>query len=493
MAVLNSDVLTRAWLSGSNMFQQRIPNPAINSYANVVAHLFAPMNNDLFNEFSGLLNGLNATYVDIKRWEHGLRVLKKPASDWGNSERHVAIKFLKAHAGKWDDETLLKVERPEFVEWFYSVGEPRRYEFSWSKQELARAFAQDGYGYDDLLVGTITQMLNSAESDEMDIMIQMFAEADNRMGGLYRYNLAEPPTDKATAESLMIGIRATAKRMGVRPTMMYNHIPVPVVEDSSTLVLWVTPETDAVIDLAWLANVFNKDVAEMDYRKIVIDEFPIPNVYAALTSEDFIYYRDFMTGLEPPFYNPGNRTMKYYYWANGMIGFNPAANCVLFTTDAQTVIPTITVAPTGLTFEESATTAPIGGEKQLKLNLEGTVTGDTDGAIAVEPDAALFTVAAVRGKDAVPLNTRTYVDAYGVLHIQKSDVQAGDVITVTAKSAYINPSGATTSFTATCAVTLTAAEAPDNKETLDDKPFIQYTDEKDADAPADGASEDDTE
>lgn len=493
MAVLNSDVLTRAWLSGSNMFQQRIPNPAINSYANVVAHLFAPMNNDLFNEFSGLLNGLNATYVDIKRWEHGLRVLKKPASDWGNSERHVAIKFLKAHAGKWDDETLLKVERPEFVEWFYSVGEPRRYEFSWSKQELARAFAQDGYGYDDLLVGTITQMLNSAESDEMDIMIQMFAEADNRMGGLYRYNLTEPPTDKATAESLMIGIRATAKRMGVRPTMMYNHIPVPVVEDSSTLVLWVTPETDAVIDLAWLANVFNKDVAEMDYRKIVIDEFPIPNVYAALTSEDFIYYRDFMTGLEPPFYNPGNRTMKYYYWANGMIGFNPAANCVLFTTDAQTVIPTITVAPTGLTFEENATTAPIGGEKQLKLNLEGTVTGDTDGAIAVEPDAALFTVAAVRGTDAVSLNTRTYVDAYGVLHIQKSDVQAGDVITVTAKSAYINPSGATTSFTATCAVTLTAAEAPGNKETLDDKPFIQYTDEKDADAPADNASEDDTE
>ena len=80
-----------------------------------------------------------------------------------------------------------------------------------------------------------------------------------------------------------------------------------------------------------------------------------------------------------------------------------------------------------------------------------------------------------------------------MLHIQKSDVQAGDVITVTAKSAYINPSGATTSFTATCAVTLTAAEAPGNKETLDDKPFIQYTDEKDADAPADDASEDDTE
>lgn len=490
MAVLNSTVLTRAWLSGSNNFQQRIPNPTINSYANVVAHLFAPMNNDLFNEFSGLLNGLNATYVDIKRWQHGLRVLKKPAAQWGNSERHVAVKFLQAHAGKWDDETLLKVERPEFVEWFYSIGEPRRYEFSWSKQEIARAFAAEGYGYEDLLSATITQMLNSAESDEMDIMIQMFAEADKRTDGLFRYNLAQAPTDKASAEAMLIGIRATAKRMNVRPTMLYNHIPVPVVEDASTLVLWVTPEVDAVIDLAWLANIFQRDVAEIEYRKIVIDEFPIPNVYAALTSEDFIYYRDFMTGLEPPFYNPGNRTLKYYYWANGMIGFNPAANCVLFTTEAATTIPTITVAPSSMTFEQDEVNVTAGGEVQLKLQLDGTVTGDNPGGvIAVEPDAALFSVSTT--VEGLELNSRTYVDSYGVLHVQKSDVKAGDTLTVTAKSAYINPSGATTSYTATATATIVEAEDMGAKEgPVDEKPYIVYDEEKDADLPEQDETED---
>ena len=74
---------------------------------------------------------------------------------------------------KWDDQSLLRVERPEFREWFYSVAEPRRYEFSWSRQEMVRAFAADGYGYEDLLQATITQMLSSAEYDEMNIMIQM--------------------------------------------------------------------------------------------------------------------------------------------------------------------------------------------------------------------------------------------------------------------------------------------------------------------------------
>lgn len=475
MAVLNSDVLERAWLNGSNMFQQRIPNPTINSYANVVSHLFAPMNNDLFNEFSMLLNGLNATYVDYRRWEHGLRALKKPASDWGNSERHVAVKFLQAHAGKWDDETLLKVERPEFVEWFYSVGEPRRYEFSWSKQELARAFSADGYGYDDLLSATITQMLNSVEYDEMQIMIQMFAEADRRTNGLYRYHIDNAVTDRASAEQLMIGVRSIAKTMQIAPTMMYNQLPVPVVEDASTLVFWCTPEVAAVVDVTLLATVFNLDRANIEYRQIVIPEFPIPNVVAALTSEDFIYYRDFMTGMEPPFYNPGNRTMKYYYWANGMIGFNPAANCVLFTTEEQTVIPTVTVTPSGLEFEQAAVEAYPGGSVQLKVNLTGDVIGSKTGLIAVEPDAALFTITA---SENVELNSRTYVDAYGVLHVQKSGISTGDTLTVKAVSAYINPSGETSKYEATCTVTITEPTGHGAKECpVAENPYIEYTDE----------------
>lgn len=484
MAVLNSDILTRAWLNGSNMFQQRIPNPMINSYANVVQSLFAPYNNDMFNEFSQLLNGLNATYVDIKRWDSQFKQIKKgDALDWSNAERHVAIKYLQAHAGRFDDETLLKVERPEFVEWFYSVSEPRRYEFSWSKQQLAQVFASDGYGYDDLLAGTITQMLNSADVDEMNIMLQMFAEADTRMGGIFRYHLDAVPDDEASAKALLKAVRATAGRMRVAPTMMYNHIPVPVVEDTSTLIFWCTPEVSASIDVDALAAAFNMDRANIQYRKIEVPEFPIPNVIAALTSEDFIYYRDYApgTGLEPPFYNPGNKTMKYYYWAQAMIGCNPAANAVIYTTDEATTIPTITVEPTGLSFTPDAVNVVAGKSVQLKLNLTGSVSGDDSGLIAVEPDAALFSVVATRegesGAVPVELNSRTYVDAYGQLHVQKSGINIGDIITVTARSVYVNPSGTTSTFTAQCNATVVAPEDGGAKEcAVAKEPYIEYTD-----------------
>lgn len=179
--------------------------------------------------------------------------------------------------------------------------------------------------------------------------------------------------------------------------------------------------------------------------------------------------------------------MKYYYWANALIGVNPAANCVLFTTDEATVIPTVTVEPTGLEFADDALECEIGGKVQLALQLTGSVSDDPEGVIAVEPDAGMFSVAATRTTagtgndpdvtDAVPLNSRTYVDNYGILHVQKSGLEADDVITVTAKSAYINPSGSTTTYTATAEITLTEPVGKGAKEcSVATDPYITYTD-----------------
>jgi hypothetical protein len=478
MAVLNSTIIEKAWLEGSNDFQQRISNPLVSGYSAAVADLFQPYNHDLFNEFSGLMNGLMGTYIESKLFENPLRELKKPAATWGNTERHVAVKYLKAHCYRADSETLLKIEKPEYVEWFYSVQKPRRYEFSWSKYELQRVFATDGYGFDDLLSATLTQMYSSDNYDEMTTMIQMFAEGDARFDqGLYRWNISAAPTTEQTGKELLTAIRAAAGMMQF-PSTKFNKIDVPVFENSDTLILWVTPETRANLDVQTLSAVFQLDKADIQYRIVTIPEFPIPNVYAALTSEDFIYARDVWYGMEPPFYNPANLTYKYYLHHAEMIGVNPAANCVLFTTDAQTVIPTVTVAPSGLSFSPDTYTCEVGGTVQMNVDLTGNVTGDDSGKIAVEPDAAIYSVSAMRGDDAITLNSRTYVDDACKLHVQKSGLAANDMLTVTATSVYVNPSGATTTYTDTATVTITASTAQGAKEcAVETDPYITYTDE----------------
>jgi hypothetical protein len=232
---------------------------------------------------------------------------------------------------------------------------------------------------------------------------------------------------------------------------------VPVFENPETLILWVTPEVQANLDVNTLASVFQLDKADIQYRVVTIPEFPIPNVYAALTSEDFIYYRDFMTGLEPPFYNPENLTYKYHLHHAQVIGVNPIANCVLFTVNEQnTAIPTYIVTPQALTLTAERTTAKPGDEIQLALDLTGTVSLDgtqvSETSITVEPDSATFDVRAsyTGGGQTIPfdLNSATRVDSYGVLHIQKSgfDSFGSDdelTIIVTADATYTNPSGAT--------------------------------------------------
>lgn len=450
----NMTVLGKCWIEGSNDFQQRIPNPSINGYAAAVDALFQPYNHDLFNEFTGMLNGLMGTFVESRLFENPLRDLKKPAAQWGNSERHVAVKYLRAHSYKVDDETLLKVEKPEYREWFYSVANPRRYEFSSSKYEMQRVLSKgDSYALDDLLSATLTQMYSSDNYDEMQIMIQMFAEADNRFpNGLFRYHLSAAPTNETTGKELLTGIRAMAGMMQF-PTELFNNIDVPVHESPQTLILWVDPLTRANLDVQTLSSVFQLDKADIQYRIVTIPGFPIPNVYAALTSEDFIYCRDVWYGVEPPFYNPANMTYKWYLQHSELIGINPCANCVLFTTDAATNIPVIQVTPSTLAFTPNTGNVSAGGTLQLKLALTGSVDSN-DLGIDVEPDAATFEVAADRSGTAIPLNTRTYVDAFGVLHVQKTGLEAGDTITVTATTAYQNPSGVTpvispATFTAT--------------------------------------------
>ena len=101
-----------------------------------------------------------------------------------------------------------------------------------------------------------------------------------------------------------------------------------------------------------------------------------------------------------------------------------------------------------------SSTVSLGGSVKFTAALTGSMS-PADTILTVQPNSAIYSVAAVDSNSApVELNSRTYVDEYGILHVQKSGLSAGDVITVTATSAYINPSGATTTYTASDSVTV---------------------------------------
>ena len=465
MAQTNATILEKAWLAGTNDFQQRIPEPTQSGIGSTINALKEPMNRAYWNQFIDLLvNRIGFTYVRSQAYTHPLHIFKGTKINYGSTIQEIAPKWIKAHAYMDDEELLLKLNRPEVEAWYHSQNRRDRYDISISDDALRTAFV-DEYGLNNLVAAILQTPINSDEYDEYRIMVQLIAEYENKWG-FYKHSLSAMPTDEATGKEFLTAARAYAARLQF-PSSLYNASDIediPVFAKPDELVLFVTPEVDASLDVNTLSSVFQLDKADLKYRKIIIDEFPIPNAVALLTTQDFFVQHD-TNYQNTSFYNPQTLATNYYLHHWGIYSVSPFVPAILFTTDDATVTPTITQTVSGLTVTPSDTHIAPGSTVTLDSELTGTVAPDGT-SITVAPDSSIYTVSVARQNGAttesVPINSRTYVDEYGRLHTQKTTLLDGDIITIKCVATYVNPSGETTEYTANATVTV---DTDNNTET----------------------------
>ena len=116
MAEKNSTIINSVWMAGSNDFQQRIPNATQSSISETEAALFDPMNVQYLNQFMNILiNRIGFTYVRSKSFTNPLAVFKGNKLNFGSTIQDIAPKWLRAHSYIDNDETLLKINRPELI------------------------------------------------------------------------------------------------------------------------------------------------------------------------------------------------------------------------------------------------------------------------------------------------------------------------------------------------------------------------------------------
>lgn len=447
MATKNSTIIEKLWLEGTNDFQQRIPDPTQTSMDQVSKNLFDPMNKMVYNQFmDGLVNRIGMTYVLQKAWENPLAVFKKGKMNYGATIQEIAIKWVKAHSYEDDAETLLKMSRPEAAACYHSVNAERQYPITINRPEVRRAFV-DEYGLNNLVAGIMQAPINSDNYDEYRSMMQLIAYYDGNWG-FYKHQ-ASAPTDEATAKAFLKDVRAYAGRLKF-PSTLYNagiveDIPVFVKNPAEELVLMIQPDALASIDVDALAAAFNMSKADIQMRIVIVDEFPIPGAFALLTTSDFFVAQDteYSNGS---FYNPQTLSTNYFLNHWQILSVSPFVPAILFTTESGTEIGSVELSTSGITASASpAAIEEFGGTSQIVTTLSGTVTPDgTD--IELEPTACTFEISEISGTK----NSRTYVDKYGVLHTQKTGwaEDTGNSVTVTCTSTYVNPSGATTKYTA---------------------------------------------
>ena len=444
MAVNNSTIMAKAWLAGTNDFQQRIPDPTQSGIKATMDALFQPMNGQFFNQFMDILiNRIGFTYVRQQAYKNPLAVFKGTKLSYGSTIQEIAPRWIKAHSYDDEAETLLKLHRPEAQAWYHSQNRRDQYSISVNVDELRTAFTEET-GLNKLVASIMTTPQNADEYDEFNIMKQLIGEYEAKWG-FYKHHLSAAPTDDATGKELLTALQTYGGKLQF-PSALYSGTEIPVFAKPEELVLLVTPETQASLNVNTLAALFNVDLAKVKYRTVIIDEFPIPNAVALLTTEDFFVCSDTLYNTTS-FWNPQTLTTNYYLNHWGVYSVSPFVPAILFTTDAATTTPTITQTVSGITLEAEKENMKPGESQQLTVKLTGTINPETPD-IFVAPNAAIFEVVAKTSDgDPVALNSRTRVDSYGVLHTQKTGLKAGDVLTVTATAAYTNPSGATTGYT----------------------------------------------
>ena len=457
MATNNTTIAGRVYLSGSNDFQQRVPNPTIEGIDATSKFIFDPMNRKYLNEFmDAFVNRIGSQIVHNNAWENPLSVFKGATMRYGSTIQESAVKWIKAHSYNVEDDSLLAVQRPEAAVWYHTVNRQDRYDITVELPDLRMAFA-DEMGLNRLIDAIMTVPRNSDNYDEYLCMLNQIAYYEQNWG-FFKHHVSAAPTDEATGKEFLKAVRAYANKLQF-PTSLYSPVSaeygIPTFAKPNELVLFVTADAAASIDVDTLASVFNLDKAEAKYRQIVLPELPIPNAFAMLTTDAFFVASDYVYTNES-FYNPQTLATNYYLHHWEIVSASPFVPAILFTTDTATGVPTITQSVTGVNITPSAQTVKPGGTVNMTVKLTGNITANDEGLV-VAPDAVTWSVsgetAAAEGEP-LALNSATRVDRLGVLHVQKTNLEAGNVLHVTGTTSYVNPSGETTPYTKTVNVTI---------------------------------------
>lgn len=392
MASDNYTILHDIWMRGTNDYQQRVPEPTQTNIDQTIGALFDPMNQNYFNQFmDALIMRIGTTYVHQQSFTNPLRDFKKPTMMYGSTIQEMIPKWIRAHSYIDDAEDVFKMARPDARVWYHSQNRRDRYDITINDIELRTAFTEEN-GLNKLVSSIMRVPINSDEYDEYRIMMQLIA-IYNQKWGFYKHALSAAPTDETTGKEFLQALREYAGLLRF-PSTTYNNgaLPdIPIFVSSQELILLVTPKTQAALDVQTLSGIFQLDKAEIKYRTILVDQFPIADddCVALLTTTDFFMCADTVY-RNTSIYNPKTLGANYFLHHWGVYSVSPFVPAIMFTAGGQTTTTNIvTQTVTGMTISPDSDTVEAGEDVELTVSLTGSLNPNVP-YLTVAPSAATY-------------------------------------------------------------------------------------------------------
>lgn len=436
MATKNSTLLGKFYLSGTTDQQQRLGDPTQQSLATTSEALFDPYNNSLYNDFANfMINQIGLSFARQQRFKNPLREYIKDKLYYGSTVTETQLNWIKGHSYNVDAEEQFKTHYPDGLQAFHTMNYEMQYPISVSREQMRQAVNSE-YGLNSLASAIFQQPINADEYDMFNAMFNLFKTADDNYK-LYREHLDLDPIDEEGCKKFLEKVQQLSYDLTV-PTTLYSCTDLPVVVEQDEMVLFIRSDVMASTNVQALAVLFNMEKADIPYKTKVIPKSAWTlgdQDYAILTTSDFfqVYTIDYCTSSQ---WDAQGLKTNYWLTDRATISFSPFVPVIVFSSDPikQTNIPTVTLEATGFNLSVPQDVVHAGDTVPITATLNGTITPLTP-SVDMKPNAYTYTLElGGHNYDRHRLNSRTYIDNNSVLHIQKSDLEATNCITIKAKA-----------------------------------------------------------
>lgn len=432
----NEKILDAIRAEGTSQYQQRIPSATKAGVQQTMKELGKHPAH--FNEFvDALVNRIGSVVARNISWTNPLSTFKQGMLEYGDTIEELQIGLLKSKVYKEDHEMMEKdiwgVERPDVQSNFHTVNRQEMYKVTINDAQLRRAFLAP-QGLYDFITKLMEAPTTSDQWDEFLLMTSLFAEYESN-GGFWHVNVPDvrdQTSDSADAKQALRKMRAMAETL-MFPSSRYNAAHMPTFAEREDLVLFVSPEYNAAVDVEALAGAFNMDKMAMHGRILPIpqENIGITQAQAIMTTKDFFVVADQLIenrSIASPTGLYSNHFL--HHWQ--IISASRFVPAVMFWTGADDEVieiqPTVASVAAPLVYNRATPKAAV-------TALERGQMYDVDASVVTAPAGGFNTAVtySVTGGE----SERTYVSQDAVLHIGGDETSDG--VGLTATSVWIDP------------------------------------------------------
>lgn len=402
----------------NEVYMNTLPSATENNIASISDILFNDAYQPMLNEFvTNLINRIALTIVRNKTYNNPLSLLRKGSVPLGTDIQDIYTNPAEAEQYELSNTEmakLLTITDPDTKVAYYRRNRKDLYTKTISRENLQGAFVS--WEKFENYISSITTSLYSGN------YIDEFKLTKALVDGAYDNNkviveTVDAVVDEASAKKFIKKARALYNKMKF-PSTEYNayskfrptDTPITTWTDDDRVIMIVTSDLMAEVDVDVLARAFNIENTKFLGRVIEVDKFANPEIQAIICDEAwFQIYENIMRFDE--FYNARVMAWNEYLHVWQTYAICPFANAVILATSQPNPATAISVAnasvqvgkTTDLTITLTPTTATSdlsfvsGNESVFTVSSTGTITGVSagTGTVSVNTDNGLSANATV--------------------------------------------------------------------------------------------------